>query len=80
MISAQFNTHRFPMTIVNRTSMPVLFIAASGVSSLLGVFIKLMGWAGYTPPPAAWHSATARGDCLAASTASEDALVGSTSN
>lgn len=29
--------------------MPVLFIAASGVSSLLGAFIKLMGWAGYPP-------------------------------
>ncbi len=49
MISAQFNTHRFPMTIVNRTSMPVLLIAASVVCSLLGAFIKLMGWAGYTP-------------------------------
>ena len=29
--------------------MPVLLIAASVVCSLLGAFIKLMGWAGYTP-------------------------------
>ena len=39
----------FSSTIVNRTSMPVLLIAASVVCSLLGAFIKLMGWAGYTP-------------------------------